>query len=163
PNIHQTQVRATASMISAGKSVAETVNSVLAATKEAGRDDERAKDWNWEEEKDDLTRQCHDWITKRMQEDGEDLSAALPDDMYLKRQDIHKKGEGPPIKYKGAGPYVRGYSWAGEAQDGGSPGEQEAGPNVDDKGDDGPQKRKRIRLTPYDAPDRTKIPRRDWL
>jgi len=163
PNIHQTQVRATASMISAGRSVAETVNNVLAATKEAVRDDERAKDWNWEEEKDDLIRQCHDWITKRMKEDGEDLSAALPDDMYLKWQDILKKGERPHIKYNGAGPYVRGYSWAGEAQDEGSSGEQEARPNSDDKSGDGPPKRKRIRLIPYDAPDRTKIPRRDWL
>jgi hypothetical protein len=163
PDIHNTQLRATASIISAGKSVAEAVNDILASTMEAVRNDERAKNWNWENEKSDITRMCHDWITKRMKEDGEDLSAALPDEMYLKWQDILKKGERPVIKYNGAGPYVRGYSRAGEAQDEGSPGEQEAQPNSDDKGGDGPPKRKRIRLIPYDAPDRTKIPRRDWL
>jgi hypothetical protein len=163
PDIHNTQLRATASMISAGRSVAEAVNDILAATTEAVRNDERAKNWNWEDEKSDITRMCHDWITKRMKEDGEDLSAALPDDMYLKWQDILKKGERPVIKYNGAGPYVRGYSWAGEAQDEGSPGEQGPQSNSDDRGGDRPPKRKRIRLIPYDAPDRTKIPRRDWL
>jgi hypothetical protein len=139
PDIHHTQLRATASMISDGKSVAEAVSHILAATKEATEGDDRAKDWKWEVEKDGIIRMCHDWITKRMKEDGEDLSAALPDDMCLKWQDILKKGERPIIKYNGAGPYVRGYSWAGEAQDESSPGEQKARPNSDDKNDDGPQ------------------------
>jgi len=163
PNIHHTQLRSTASMISAGKSVTEAVNQILTATREATQGDDRAKDWNWEEEKNAIIRMCHDWITKRMKEDGEDLSAALPDDMYLKWQDFLKKGERPHIKYNGAGPYVRGYSWAGETQEE-SPGEQEGRPNPHGKNDNSPPKRrKRIRLIPYDAPDRTKIPRRDWL
>ena len=161
PDIHNTQLRATANLISEGKIVAEVVDHVLAATRNAVEGDDRARDWDWADEERGLVRMCHDWITKRMKEDGEDLSHCLPDDLYLKWQEILKKGERPGIKYNGAGPYIRGFTWGAkeETQEDHSPPE-EGSPET--KGEP-PKKPRRIRLLPYDAPDPTKIPRRDWL
>src|SRR5262249_30694686 len=160
PCIHYTQLRATAKLISDGKTVAEVADQVLAATRKAVEGDDGAKNWDWSDEECALVRMCHDWITKRMKEDGEDLSHCLPDDMYSKWQEILKKGERPGIKYNGAGPYIRGFTWGAkeETQENHSPSEEEAPETKEEP----PKKPRRIRLLPYDAPDTTKIPRRDW-
>src|SRR5262245_44308061 len=127
PDIHNTQLRATAKLISEGKIVAEVADHFLAATRKAVEGDDRTRDWDWADEERDLVRMCHDWITKRMKEDGEDLSHCLPDEMYLRWQEILKKGERPGIKYNGAGPYIRGFTWgAKETQEDHSPPEEEA-------------------------------------
>jgi hypothetical protein len=60
--IHTTQLQATASLLSHGKTIEETVEIVLAATRVAA--DEYGSRWNWQREENAIRKMCATWIEK---------------------------------------------------------------------------------------------------
>jgi RecA-family ATPase len=115
--IHLTQLHVTGSLTGVGHPVEETVERVLAATQRAVANDPRCSNWDWAEERRDIERMCHDLINKAMKESGEDLSHALPDNLYSDWQRVIQEGKRPIVSSNGSGSHVRAYPWNREASD----------------------------------------------
>jgi len=106
PNIHQTQLRVSCKMISAGEPVAKVVASILAATKKAVANDPRCQNWDWAEEERQITTMCFGAINRGAKK-GEDFSHTLSDDLYAKWRAIADRGELPCVFLNRAGAAVR--------------------------------------------------------
>jgi hypothetical protein len=72
--IHNTQVRGMASLLTRGMSLEEAVNEILEDTKAAAARAGKEKEWDWAKEKHDICRQGADWINKHPE-----LLTRLPD------------------------------------------------------------------------------------
>jgi hypothetical protein len=106
--IHTTQVHVTASLTGAAQPVEETVERVLAATKEAVAGDPRCAGWDWAQEKRAITEMCFGLVNKAMKKTGEDLGHCLPDVLYDKWQAVVARGERPVVFFNRWGASVRG-------------------------------------------------------
>jgi hypothetical protein len=110
--INPTQLAATASLTGAGRPIVETVAKVLAATQAAVKDDDRCVSWDWAAEEAEILRMCYGLVNKAMEENGEDLSHTLPDDLYDQWQQALQQGKRPQICGGGARrAHVRGFPW----------------------------------------------------
>jgi AAA domain len=95
----------------------------------------------------------------------------LPGEFHETWTRILVEGRCPTIMRNGAGFHVRRKQETGAEDAGGTSSASGSGDGADDGGGPGPEereekpqeKRRRIHLLPYDAPDRTQIPRRSWL
>jgi AAA domain len=161
--VHVTQRDVTASLTGRGRPVEETVARVLAATKAMAVADPRCAGWDWAAEEDGLRRLCFGFINKTMRENGEDLGHCLPDKLYEAWNRIIAEGGIPEVFHNLSGACVRRSKRSStEGKTGPSEGDEQNGGAEEPEGK--PQeKKRRIRLLPYDAPDPAKIPRRDWL
>jgi hypothetical protein len=111
PSIHYTQLRVAAKLCSEGKLVDDIVNSILAATQKAVAEDERCKTWDWNKEEVAVRKMCHDWINKRMLEDGDDLSHCLNDKLYNEWAVIRDSGKRPYVSRNRFGVYLLAKEW----------------------------------------------------
>src|SRR5262249_5136148 len=149
-SIHATQLSVTAALTADNRPIEETVERVLAETRRVAERDDPGQKWNWDAERHDITQLCTDLVNKKFKEEGVDLSHTLPEPLYQKWQKDLEAGRRPVVSGNGAGLHVRGF--ASTVADG----------NVLRLAQED-SKPRRIRLLPYDAPDRATIPRRDWL
>ena len=137
------------SWCSEGKLVDDIVNSIMAATQKAVSGDERCKGWNWEEEVVAVRKMCHDWINKRMLEDGEDLSHCLNDKLYREWAIIRDRGKRPYISRNRFGVYILGKEWFEKPKKESAEGEEVAEVVAQEEGVSEAAKPKgRIRLRP---------------
>lgn len=107
-SIHLTQLHVTASLTRDSHPVEQTVERVLAATREAAKGDPNHSKWDWEAERFAIERMCYDLINKAEKRGDSDLSCCLPDAFYDKWQEIKRSGGQPSISYNRHGAYVRG-------------------------------------------------------
>jgi hypothetical protein len=118
--VHWTQLRTTASLINAGKTVDEAVDIVLAATRAAVANN---PDWDWTQEETDIRMMCFDLITKAMRKNGEDLGSALPAELQVGWEAALAAGKRPAVSSNSSGIHIRSYPWhrnAGPANDNGA-------------------------------------------
>jgi hypothetical protein len=111
PGIHWTQLRTTAALINAGKTVEEATDIVLAATRAAVVNDSRCAKWKWDEEETRLRRMCFDFISKTMHKNGEDLGGALPKELQADWEAVLAAGKRPFVSRNGSGFHIRSYPW----------------------------------------------------
>ena len=110
-SIHRTQLQVTAALISAGRPVAETVERVLAATREAVKSDPACTKWDWAEEEVAIARMCYDLINKAMRQNGEDLGHCLPDNLCDDWNKAIAAGKRPNVCLRYGSFHVRSYPW----------------------------------------------------
>jgi hypothetical protein len=167
--VHVTQRDVTASLTGRGRPVEETVARILAATKVMAIADPRCAGWDWAAEEDGLRRLCFGFINKTMRENGEDLGHCLPDKLYDAWNRIIAEGGIPEVFHNLSGSCVRRSkrSSAGDKASNASGSDDGAdernGPGPEGQEEKPQEKKRRIHLLPYDAPDRALIPRRSWL
>jgi hypothetical protein len=156
PSIHYTQLRVAAKLCSEGKLVDDLVSSIISATQKAVEGDPAAQGWNWGEEEVAVRKMCHDWINKRMLEDGEDLSHCLNDKLYKEWASIRDNGKRPYVSRNRFGVYILGKEWFEKPK-------KEEQPSEKASEEEKPAPKGRIRLQPYSLPAFDQIPRRAWL
>jgi len=105
-SIHRTQLSCAAALLCHGKTVEETVATILNATRLLMESDARAREWDWRQEELNIRKMASDWICKNT-----NLVDALPEHLRGPFQECVTSGKRPKICYNTDGTaHVRGYA-----------------------------------------------------
>jgi RecA-family ATPase len=149
--IHVTQVEVTASLISTGMSIGETVTAVLEATQAAVAGNADTLNWDWNEERCGIERACFDWVNKHPE-----FASALPDNLRAQFEAALAAGKRPKISRNAHGLHIRTYTAGTENSrsptNTNAAAEQKKGPP-----------RNTVILRPFVPFDPATLPPRQWL
>ena len=86
-SIHITQLQCTAALLRSGVGLEETARTILDATQRAVADDTETADWDWNQERRDITKMALAFISK-----NPELACLLPEALFATRQDQLHQG-----------------------------------------------------------------------
>ena len=153
-NVHDTQVKTMASLISSGVGWLEARDAVLAATRERASEEEK-RTWDWSKEDHDILRCGADWISKHPQ-----YADRLPDNLRKSFQDKLVAGCEPFICF------AAGYGWHVRSKRGHAANHTAGAANTQGVGLAGVGDNSRngyFILRPFTAFDIASLPPREWI
>jgi hypothetical protein len=117
-NINNIRTQAAAALITRGQLIEDASWDIISKMKEALGTE--AAGWDWSKENADLEWSCYRLVNKKLREQGEDLGHTLPDDLYLRWNEVLGRGERPQIcqNRTGSGYHIRTYSFDHKQKEG---------------------------------------------